>query len=310
MTSIIRRVLGFTLLAGTLFISGCNTMSGGPGPVMTVDGQRMDFDDPVERGRGLVATGQFGLAIDTLTGVVHNDPQNVRALNLLAVTYAQLKRFDLADRYHQQALQNDPNSVAALNNWGYSHLVRGDRARAIDLLQRAAAIKGDQPVVMANLLLATRDEPAAAEVPEPDATPASVLREVRISDHVVMVKRTGKLVRLSPIEQLLVTSEPVAGEPQPVATGAFPVMAGVRASPVATGALPPLAGARASLPYIVMQDDSAAGDARTRVFAALQRLLDPSPFGFFPEVDDFQQTWPGGSDVPGGQHQSVAWLGS
>jgi tetratricopeptide (TPR) repeat protein len=216
MTAMVRQMLGLALLATAALVSGCSAMPGGMRPVMTVDGQRMDFDDPMERGRGLVASGQYGLAIDELSKVVHDDPRNVRALNLLAVTYAHLKRFDLADRYHEQALQIDPNSVAALNNLGYSYLVRGNTARAIGLLERAAALKGGNPVVTANLALATgQTESVAARQAQPAP---QVEQDIKISEHVTLMRRTGQLQRIAPGVQLLVTTAPLkAPGPQLVA---------------------------------------------------------------------------------------------
>jgi tetratricopeptide (TPR) repeat protein len=216
MTMVFRKLLGLALLAAALAVSGCAAMSGGVRPAMTIDGQRVDFDDPLERGRGLAATGQYGLAVDTLSEVVHDDPRNVRALNLLAVTYAQLKRYDLADRYHQQALEVDPNSVAALNNLGYSHLMRGNAAQAIGLLERAAAVGKGEPVVAANLALATGRTGAPAMEPKAEAVPPVIEQSVRISDHVTLVRRTGQLRRIAPSVQLLVTvAPPAAPEPEP-----------------------------------------------------------------------------------------------
>lgn len=216
MTAIFRQLLGFALLAAALAVSGCAGISGAVRPAMTIDGQEVDFNDPVERGRGLVATGQYGLAIDTLSELVHDDPRNVRALNLLAVTYAQLKRYDLADRYHQQALGVDPNSVAALNNLGYSHLMRGNAAQAIGLLERAATVGKGDPVVAANLALATGRPDALAMEPDAEAAPPVVEESIRISDHVTLVRRTGQLRRVAPSVQLLITVAPSAmPEPKP-----------------------------------------------------------------------------------------------
>ena len=216
MTAIFRKFLGFALLGAALTASGCAGISDAVRPTMTIDGQRVDLEDPIERGRGLVATGQYGLAVDTLSEVVHDDPRNVRALNLLAVTYAQLKRYDLADRYHQQALGFDPNSVAALNNLGYSHLMRGNAAQAIGLLERAAAVRRGDPVVAANLALATGRTAALAMEPEAEAVPPVIEQSIRISDHVTLVRRTGQLRRIAPSVQLLVTVAPSAmPEPEP-----------------------------------------------------------------------------------------------
>src|SRR5688572_3214428 len=134
-----KRTFGMALIGFGLLLGGCAVGSGDARPIMapamSMDGQKFDLQDPVENGRALVLTGQFGLAVDVLSRAAQTDPHNARALTLLAVAYGQLKRFDLADRYHAQALEADPDSVAALNNWGYSYLVRGDKIRAADLLE-------------------------------------------------------------------------------------------------------------------------------------------------------------------------------
>jgi Flp pilus assembly protein TadD len=96
-------MIGLTLLLG-----GCAAGAGEGRPILAMDGQHLDASDPVERGRALVLTGQYGLAIEGLSEAVARDPGNARALSLLAVSYAQVKRFDLADRYHAQALEIDP----------------------------------------------------------------------------------------------------------------------------------------------------------------------------------------------------------
>jgi tetratricopeptide (TPR) repeat protein len=239
---------------------------------MAMDGSRMELQDPVEEGRALLVTGQYGLAIDALSRVVHDQPNSVRALNLIAEAYDRLHRYDLGDRYHAQALAIDPNSVAALNNWGFSYLVRGDKARAKDLLERAAAVKGDQPVVLANLRLITDGEPAAAADAAPAARTVEETVEVPISRHVSVVHRTGQVVRVAPGVQLLITTAPAAlTVQQPTSIEPTPLRV-VEAAP---------------LPYIVGQQQPAGADPRIRNLAALQHLLDPAPFGFFPDIDDF-----------------------
>jgi tetratricopeptide (TPR) repeat protein len=237
---------------------------------MAMDGSRMELQDPVEQGRALLVTGQYGLAIDALSRVLHDQPDSVRALNLIAEAYDRLHRFDLADRYHAKALEVDPNSVAALNNWGFSYLVRGDKARAKALLERAVAVKGDQPVVLANLRLVGDGEPAAPAGAIQAVRTVDDTIEIPLSGHVSLVHRTGQLVRMAPGVQLLVTTAP-AVQPQPTSIEASPQKA-VEAAP---------------LPYIVARHEPIDADTRVRNLAALQQLLDPSPFGFFPDIDEF-----------------------
>jgi len=263
--------IAIALLIAAAGLAGCAGNDSDVRPVMAIDGNRMELQDPLEEGRALLVTGQYGLAIDSLSRVLHDQPDSVRALNLIAEAYDRLHRYDLADRYHAKALEIDPNSVAALNNWGFSYLVRGDKARAKDLLERAVAVKGDQPVVLANLRLAGGGDAAATPA---DATQgvhtADDTVEIPLSGHVSLVRRTGQLVRVAPGVQLLVTTAP-AVQQQPTAIEASPQKA-VEAAP---------------LPYIVARQEPADADTRVRNLAALQQLLDPSPFGFFPDVDDF-----------------------
>jgi len=212
------------------------------------------------------------LAIDALSRVLHDDPANARALTLLAEAYDRLHRYDLADRYHADALEIDPNSVAALNNWGFSLLVRGDKARAVALLRRAEAVKGDQPVVLANLRLAGEEATASSAAPIAGPPAGDGESDISLGEHVTLVRRTGVLVRMAPGVQLLLTNAPVDQEGHPP-LGQFAAWSASDSAP---------------LPYLVMRQEPADVDSRVRNLAALQQLLDPSPFGVFRDVDDFK----------------------
>ena len=246
-------------------LAGCGGIGNGMRPVIAMDGESMDVDDPVSNGRALLVTGQYGLAIEALSRVLHVDPSNVRALNLLAEAYDRVHRYDLADRYHAQAVEIAPNSVAALNNWGYSLLVRGDRERAVGLLKQAAAIDGSQPTVLANLQLAGVDTASAlskADVAVPTA-PAAVM--LPVGRHVVVIKKRVTLVRLAPGVQMLVTEKQPEEAPDPVQSSAD----------------------SESLPYIVTRQEAVSDDVRIRNLTALQYLLDPTGFNVVADVDDF-----------------------
>jgi tetratricopeptide (TPR) repeat protein len=270
------------LVAGLL--AGCAGAAGGVRPVIVMDGDSMNVHDPVENGRALLMTGQYGLAIDALSRVLHDDPNNPRTLTLLAEAYDRLHRYDLADRYHGEALRVDPNFVAALNNWGYSYLVRGDKARAVGLLERAAAVKKDHPVIASNLRLAAGDIADASQRTAASQPVAETMIDRRVSGHVVVVRRTGKLVRVAPGVQLLVTRPQTApSKPRSAEFTLFPAISG--------------------------QSAPAAGDPTTRLLGALQRILDPSPFKFFPEVDEFTRRWQADSGAAPEPTRSVATVG-
>ena len=297
-----KRTLGLAVMGFGLLLGGCavgpHDARPGMAPAMSMDGQQFDLQDPVENGRALVLTGQFGLAVEALSRATQADPRNARALTLLAVAYGQLKRFDLADRYHAQALEADPNSVAALNNWGYSYLVRGDKVRAADLLERAVAVGDGRPVVAANLALVrgdgqTEPMPAQAAVSDP-------MRSVRLSQHVTLVRPAGRLVRWAPGVQMLLTNAPISTELQDSADAEGPAK---WPAPVTQKEV-----LQSSGPSAAIDPPAGVTDTRFELFRALFALVEgetgaaapvlhqladaspaalPTPFGYFPDVDDF-----------------------
>jgi tetratricopeptide (TPR) repeat protein len=261
--------IGILLIVTALLVAGCAGTASNVRPVIAMDGNSMDIQNPVENGRALLVTGQYGLAIDALSRALHDDPKNARTLTLLAEAYDRLHRYDLADRFHGEALLVDPNFVAALNNWGYSFLVRGDRARALGLLERAVAVKKGHPVIAANLQLA-----GGVTAPSQDTSSvlpaAGLASDLQISAHVVAVHRTCRLIRMAPGVQLLLTELPTLPRTQSSVRELKARSAVLTIFPAASG-----------------QSTPSAGDRTTRLLGALQRILDPSPFKFFPEVDDF-----------------------
>lgn len=274
-----QKTVGTLLVGLSVLLGGCAVGAGGSRPVLGLDGQHLDASDPVERGRGQILTGQYGLAIDGLNDVVARDPGNARALTLLAVAYGQLKRFDLADRYHGRALEVDPNSPVVLNNWGYSYLVRGDDRRATNLLERAIATSEGRPIVAANLALA-RGGDAAKPSRDEVATADDPMRSIRVSSHVTLVRPASRLRRMAPGVQMLLTID--------TASTHAPLLVSQAPSP----ALRPGNDATS----VVMEDP------RFKLFQALFALIEDDPpasaalvpsqlaeasFGVVSDIDDF-----------------------
>jgi Tetratricopeptide repeat len=280
-----RETVTTAMIGLTLLLGGCAAGAGEGRPVLAMDGQHLDASDPVERARALVLTGQYGLAIEGLSEAVTRDPGNARALSLLAVCYAQLKRFDLADRYHAQALEIDPSSVVALNNWGYSYLVRGDGGRATDLLARAAAANDGRPIVAANLALA-RGTDAETSPSGEVASGSDPMRSVQISSHVILVRPAARLRRMAPGVQMLVTATP-AGAQAPVEASVSPQIG--RTGDIKTAVTTDWRVFQAL--FALMDSDAPPSDGalvlEPRQLAEASSAAPQSPFGFFPDVDDF-----------------------
>ncbi len=275
-----RKIVGILLVGLSVLLGGCAVGAGAGRPVLGLNGQHLDASDPVERGRAQILTRQYGLAIDGLTDVVTRDPGNARAMTLLAVAYGQLKRFDLADRYHARALEIDPDSSVVLNNWGYSYLVRGDDRRAADLLQRAVATSQGRSIVMANLALARGGDVIATPSRDEVATGNDPLRSVHVSSHVTLIRPASRLRRMAPGVQMLLTID--TGHPD-------------EQLPVSQASTPPIDHGSG--------DASAAmDDPRFKLFRALFALMEDEPpaaavpvpgqlaaasFGVVSEIDDF-----------------------
>jgi Flp pilus assembly protein TadD len=184
-------------------LGGCGGLSD-IRPVIAMGGESIDLANPIEAGRAQLATRQYGLAIASLTRVVQAEPRNARALSLLALGYDRIHRFDLADRYYAAALDVDPQHAMTLNNWGYSRLLRRDYAEADRLLRLAGKARRGDPVIEANLRLRAGKEPTAA--PSPQAAAADAAPDlVPVADHVFLMKRRIKVVRVAPGTQLLMT---------------------------------------------------------------------------------------------------------
>jgi len=280
-----RETVTTAMIGLTLLLGGCAAGAGEGRPVLAMDGQHFDASDPVERARALVLTGQYGLAIEGLSEAVTQDAGNARALSLLAVSYAQVKRFDLADRYHAQALEIDPSSVVVLNNWGYSYLVRGDGGRATDLLARAAAANDGRPVVAANLALA-RGNDAETSPSSEVASGSDPMRSVQISSHVILVRSAARLRRMAPGVQMLVTSIPAEAQ-APVEAPVSPQVSKV--GDIKTAATTDWRMFQAL--FALMDSDAPPSDdalvLEPRQLAEASSAAAQSPFGFFPDVDDF-----------------------
>lgn len=287
-----QRGIGALLIGLCATLGGCAIGGDGARPVLGMDGQQIDVSDPVERGRAQILTGQYGLAIDGLTTVVTRDPRNARAKTLLAVAFGQLKRFDLADRYHAEALEIDPNSVAALNNWGYSYLVRGDRARATGLLERAVAAGDDRPIVVANLALARGVDPTPPQLPTQAAIGEDQPRDLRVTQHVTLVRPAGRLMRVAPGVQLLLTEAPAAVAAQSDVPTAPLLPAEADWNELAAGQTDSRFALFRML-FALVEGEAGAVEQPTQhsaQIAALPASPAASPFGFFPEVDDFTTT--------------------
>ena len=115
-------------------------------------------DTYVRMGKVSFRNGSYGLAEENFRKAVEVSPRDAEAWIGLAATYDQLRRFDLADKAYERALQFKPDNAVLLNNAGYSKLMRGDLAGARRLLLRAYEIDPQNPYIANNLALLGESE--------------------------------------------------------------------------------------------------------------------------------------------------------
>jgi Flp pilus assembly protein TadD len=74
--------------------------------------------------------GNYGHAARYYERAIEVAPNNPEAWLGLAASYDRVRRFDLADRAYREAGNLIGNKMEYYNNIGYSHLLRGDTAKA------------------------------------------------------------------------------------------------------------------------------------------------------------------------------------
>lgn len=182
------------LIALVAPLGGCNSFLGinfarhapravptaAPAPVLVAN-----TGSATAAGRRQLADGQTGLAIESFQRAMAAGEPIAPAVNGLGVAYARMERFDLAQRYFQQAIAGDPANSHYVDN--LARLMRspalaarrdGDIAR--EALQAAAGVSiagkttqaANAAAAVGKLQRVSRGEVRIASVP-PQAAPAA-----------------------------------------------------------------------------------------------------------------------------------------
>ncbi len=112
-----------------------------------------DPNDDLQRGKRYFRHNDFGLAEKSFRAAVERHPSDAEAWVGLAASYDRLRRFDLADRAYQGAIQIIGRTPEVLNDQGFSYILRGDYARAQKTLQEALRKDPGNPYIQANVHL-------------------------------------------------------------------------------------------------------------------------------------------------------------
>jgi type IV secretion system protein VirB1 len=180
-------------VAGLLILSGCAGMER---VEVRPTGAALSNASPAERayqeGKADLAAGRPGLAIVAFETALANDPGSAKVLNGLGAAYDGLHRYDVAQSFYQQALQQEPNSPDIMNNMAISLQMAGS-PEAMQWFAKAERTDPKNPVISANVslaqatpaaspavapaatMMATREDPGAAQVTQPTIERASPL---------------------------------------------------------------------------------------------------------------------------------------
>jgi Flp pilus assembly protein TadD len=104
-------------------------------------------------GKGYYAAGEYGKAQASFQRAVELQPENGEAWLGLAAAYDELRRFDLADRAYVEAIRRLGDRPEIYNNIGYSHLLRGDVAVAVQNFRKAEELSPGNPTVANNMAM-------------------------------------------------------------------------------------------------------------------------------------------------------------
>jgi len=146
--------------------SGCATdgvgvvapaISETPPPTFTVqdptDVKYYPSDEPLKLALEHFNRGHFGIAAQYFEDAVTKAPDDATAWVGLAASYDRIGRFDLSDRAYRQAIKLEGETMAILNNQGYSYMLRGRLAEARRKLLKAYEREPNNPTVLNNLKL-------------------------------------------------------------------------------------------------------------------------------------------------------------
>jgi tetratricopeptide (TPR) repeat protein len=110
-----------------------------------------DPNDDRSLGKQNFRQGNYGLAERYFRRAVESGPRDAESWLGLAASYDRLRRFDLADRAYAELIKMLGPTPEVLNNQGYSYMLRGNYARARELLLAAQAKDPSNPYIRNNL---------------------------------------------------------------------------------------------------------------------------------------------------------------
>ena len=141
---------------------------------------RSNLVDAYKRLGGLYQKqGKHRKAIAEFQKAIKAKPDDVSAYNSLAISYDALKEYRLSEMAYKDAIALAPEQSYLYNNYGCSSMLRGDRAAAVALFEKAASLDSKRIRIKNNLSMASygvnknTDKKEETVAPVPDRTDKS-----------------------------------------------------------------------------------------------------------------------------------------
>ena len=125
--------LAYLVPATLLLIVGNACSTTGQPQISLRAGTRVGGDVSVAAGQAYLARADYGLAIEEFRKVLRDEPNSPAAIQGLAMSYERLQRYDLSDRYFQEALALSPRDPGVYRAYASSLRAQGRTADAVTL---------------------------------------------------------------------------------------------------------------------------------------------------------------------------------
>lgn len=152
--------IGLLALALTTALSGCSGIAGkssfGNNQLEVAELSNIgDYtaDRALSEARAHFRNDDFGHSAALYKRAVELSPKSVEAYVGLGASYDKLRRFDLSDRVYASLYKVGGGTAQYYNNFGYSHMLRGNLTAALKNFREAQKLAPDSQVVANNILL-------------------------------------------------------------------------------------------------------------------------------------------------------------
>ena len=149
------KLIRAAMLMTAVVLAGCQSSKVDTSSTESLDaGMGLAPVSELAQGQAQFADANYGLAEKYFRKAVEQRPDDADALLGLAASYDELGRFDFAERAYQELFKVAGRKPQVVSNYGYSHLLRGDKKKARELFKEANKGLPGNAKIQANMKIA------------------------------------------------------------------------------------------------------------------------------------------------------------